>query len=787
MLMHLISWLSGEKIPPGQTTSTLFSQGIGFGWGATLLVAGGALAWWSYRALREAVRPWQRRALWTLRLLSLAVLLVLLVQPAVLLKIEEKVRASLLVLIDDSQSMQIRDQRSNPEDLARAQVLLGNIAEGQPPSRAELVRALFSPGQAELWDAVAEKVDIQVAAFGAGSTALGAIQEGSGAAAPPALAQMAAGLKFDQPLTGLGDAVGEALDQWRGSPVAGIFMVTDGQSTTGSEPRQAAGLARAEKIPLLLYGTGVTSVRDLRIEALDLPKVAFAGEAVQARVQLRSSGLDAGTPAKVVVRLDGQQVQESSILVGGAAEQEITIGFQPGEIGMHDVEIEVAGVEGEQESSNNRAQARLRVSDEKVQLLYIEQKPRWDFRYIVNALKDDRRVNLSVVVLEGEPIEEAEGEQAFLAALPQDEAALLKYQVVLLGDVDPKAMGSGVLQTLRKLVDETGGGLIFLAGPHFNPHAYRGTPLEPLLPVDLAGDAGSSGDVFAEPRTLELTPAGRGSTLLRLDEDAAVSAQQWSEFPGLLWVAQGVRSKPTAESLLVLPPETPVIALQTYGRGQTLYFGTDETYRWRSGVGGKYFNRIWTQIIQDFALERLQGASATTQLRTDRAVYYVGDTVKIHGKIFDRNFQPLDDPRLEGELSREAKEGAPAVQSFALEAVAGNRGLYAGEWTARTPGRYRYAPLRDREAEVVFDVIARNAELLNPELDAATLQGMASESGGHFLRETDLARLPGLIETDRATIPREKVVALYHALPLLVLFIVFLCAEWSLRRLWQLK
>ncbi len=286
---------------------------------------------------------------------------------------------------------------------------------------------------------------------------------------------------------------------------------------------------------------------------------------------------------------------------------------------------------------------------------------------------------------------------------------------------------------------------------------------------------------------LAVTPDGLTSPLLQLADDPKASEAAWADFKGVRWVARNTSAKPTATTLLVLPPSTPVVAQQTFGRGQTLYFGTDETYRWRSGVGGKFFARIWSQIIQNFALERMQGASATTQLRTDRAVYFVGDRVKIFGKVFDQEFRPLEDPRIEGELVRQGAEPGTPPDAFPLQAVAENPGLYQGEWLAGAPGVYQFTPLREREAKVNFEVKERNAELLNPALEAEALEGMAKASGGAFLREKELARLPELIDANASTILRQKTLGLYHVLPLLILFLLLLCTEWALRRLWQLK
>jgi len=311
--------------------------------------------------------------------------------------------------------------------------------------------------------------------------------------------------------------------------------------------------------------------------------------------------------------------------------------------------------------------------------------------------------------------------------------------------------------------------------------------LEPLLPLDLdrVPDSVAYAQRSRELQKLELTPAGQDSPMLKLADSAPENHAIWSGFNGVRWVAQSTRAKPTAETLITTATHTPVVATQSFGRGQTLYFGTDETYRWRSRIGAKYFVRIWTQIIQAFALERLQGASDKIQLRPDKPVIFVGDTVTISGRVFDDNFKPLDLPRLEGEFSREGFDDS--AQAFALDLSPDTPGLFSGKWVPRNPGTYPCIPFRDRKAVTRFEVRSRDAELLNPAMEKETLEALAKETKGRFFTEADLTNLPDLLRTNTATIPRRKTVDLYALWPLLLLAALLLFAEWTIRRLSRLK
>ena len=774
----ILQWLAGEKLPAGDVQASLSLQGLPPGWALLIFLLGAAAIIWSYRAFAPEIVPWKRNLLTVLRVASFALVVLFLLMPVLSLRIEEPVRSALLVLLDNSRSMQIVDKRTSAEEISNARLLAGI----DQPARSALVKSLATNSAIDLFPKLAKVADLKLESFGARRRSL---CEPSGADAGRLAAESVADLTFDENATALGDALAETLTAWRGIPIAGVLLVTDGANNSGSNPSAASNVAAADRVPLFIYGTGVPQTHDLRVVSATAPPIAFLGESTEVRASIRIQGYPPGTPARVSLR-QGDKVLGEQTIKAGLDATDLTFQFVPDALGPKDLTIVADPLEGEVETDNNSAATAVRVVDQKVKVLYIEQHPRWDFRFIANALKDDRRVDLKCHVIEGERGITGDEGKTFLDGLP-GAAELLSYQVVLLGDVSPAALGKDRMASLAKLVGETGGGLLFLAGPEFNPAAYRGTPLEQLLPVDLAAvpDATDYARRSKEPAKFDLTPAGEASPLLKLADSPTENRAIWRGFAGARWVAPFTRQKPTAQTLLTTIAGTPVIATQPFGRGQTLYFGTDETYRWRSRVGAKYFIRIWTQIIQSFALERLQGASDKIQLRPDLPVVFVGDTVVISGQVFDDDFKPLDQPRLEGELSREG--GTEPAQAFALDLSPETPGLYSGRWTARQPGSYLFVPFRDRNAVTRFQVRARDAELLNPVMEKQALESLAAGTSGKFLAEPDLAKLPELLKSKDATIPRRRTIDLYALWPLLLLAAILLFSEWTLRRLSRLK
>src|ERR1700734_2678308 len=103
---------------------------------------------WAYLRTTPRLSLTQKATLAVLRSLLLAMILLMLMRPVLLLTVEGTIRRSLLVLIDSSASMQIKDLRQDPDDLKRAA-----IAKGLLDPQAGLTQAV--PGDTSSFNQLA--------------------------------------------------------------------------------------------------------------------------------------------------------------------------------------------------------------------------------------------------------------------------------------------------------------------------------------------------------------------------------------------------------------------------------------------------------------------------------------------------------------------------------------------------------------------------------------------------------------------------------------------------------
>jgi predicted transcriptional regulator/uncharacterized membrane protein len=747
------------------------------------------LAYWRWA---PGVQVWKKGLLILLRTLACLVMVALLTKPVLVHTLKEEVRQPLAIMIDGSESMRVADRRVSEDDLKRATIASGTGKGEGNPSRTELLQRLAVNQELNLWRSLAEKSDLEFHGFGRSAAALGEPITKVNGTFDQEILQRFKDAQTDDSVTAIGESLRQVLQEPRPQSLGGVLLITDGANNSGSSPLETAMMCREQGVPLFIYGIGMTSPRDVIVKDIRAPKLAFAGERMQVSAHVSAKGMP-GQSIPVILKAGGVEVERRDVVLEDERGQDIALHYVPQAAGEVRLEVSVPPQTGEASTENNLVSTTVRVTDKKFHVLLIEQEPRWDFRYLLDYLQRDRRLEVKCVMIDGEPgLDKIQG-SPFLPALPETRDAFFASQVIIIGDVNPADLGEARMQMIAEWV-EAGGGIIFLAGPHHNPTSYAGTPLESLLPVvpDNLAKNDQEGTSATEPFQLRLSRAGQQSSFLQMDPDSTLNREIWAGFPGVLWTAPILRVRPGAEVLLVDPrPERsgrygqlPVFAMQAYGSGSCVYFGTDETYRWRSRTGEKYYSILWGQIMQSLALQLLEGASSLTQLKSDRKEYAPGDTVTISGNAFTETYEPFIAPSLDGTVTWKSGE---KNGSAPLTLQSTSRNSFRGEFVPTEPGSYSYVTKRDPQGVVKFAVVDLRLEKTRTALDDRLLRGMAEAAGGHFFREEELHKIPELVAARSATVSTFKKVELYQSGWILGTLLGLLFIEWFVRKLVRLK
>ncbi|MBC8039743.1 MAG: VWA domain-containing protein [Opitutaceae bacterium] len=794
-----------SKNPAGDASSALIFEGIRDVWALLLLIVVGVLTWWAHRYYLSHMPAGRRRWVASLRILFFALLIFVLMRPVIVTTLIEDVRQRLIVLVDDSKSMGITDNRTTPEDRQRVEIASGKLAPdfqvnstsaANPVNvpRAELLNQLATNSRLDLWAKLGERADLAFYRFGAD-----AVEAPSVDASPTQAARnFFATTKADQSVSAIGDSLRQVLSANRGQPIAGVLVITDGANNRGMSPAEAVSLARQDNIPVFVYGVGVAEPKDIVVRGIDAPRLGFLNEKINVRVSLKSNGFE-GQPVKVDLHKEGSPVSLASKEVNLPAKgsTEIDLTYTATEAGIIIIEASVPAQPGEVSDKNNAATAKVRIIDQRIKVFMVEQEPRWDYRYLLDFLQDDRRLALKVVLLDGDPSLTSLPGSVFLPGMPDDRDQLYKSDILLLGDADPARLGTERMKLIRDWVDQDGGGLVFLAGQKSNPQAYLGTPLETLLPVIPPRVAPPLRDPKTPAPSIKIMPtaAGRRSPIVTVSENPATNLKEWAEFAPVHWIAEGVRARTGAEVLLETKPDkpgeasTPVLVRQRVGRGQVIYVGFEETYRWRSKTGQKYYAQIWGKLLQALSLDRLEGASKQVQLKPERADYELGERVVISGKLFNANFTALIADQVPAELTGPPSDDGKASKPTAitLVPVAQEPGSYRFEFTPTRAGKYSLVTPLDPTAPVEVEVGDARLEQTETALNLDNLNAMAKAAGGKLYREENLHTLADNLKENAGKVSSIRRLNLYASPVLMGLIFLLLGLEWIIRRLSRLK
>ena len=764
-----------------------------------------------YRRDGRSLGVRQRAVLIGLRCLVLSLVLLLLAQVSV--SVERTGLPLVVVLIDDSASMGLRDAYSGNEDRKFVATLVGsNATTGTADAdRLELARRILSRDDGRWLRQLQRRHRLRVERFSAEAVSIG-----DDLVDDEAVRRLIADLERLLPtgdVTRPAEAVRQVLNQTRGTPPTAIVLLTDGIASSGDADRLSAvvPLARERLVPLFVIGIGSDQpTRDVQLGEVAVDDVAFVNDPLIFSAKVKSFGLS-GQSATVELRERGKErslARRSIKLPADGQTVTVDLLFTPTQPGDHEFELLVSPPPGDVDRDNNRLTRSVRVREGKLKILLADGLPRWEFRELKNLLEREPTIELHTLLQEADLEFALQDETAkpLQGRFPLTREALSVYDVLLLGDLNPGAFSPGVLEHVREFVRE-GGGLLLVAGSQHMPLGFRGTPLETLLPVELdAASLPPSDSDLREPFQPRWTEAGRLSTPLfrhlLLDDLTADSRSVgggsrdvWRSLPSLFWLCAAPRLRAGAIVLLEHPQRRgeksaagglPVIALQRFGAGKVLFHATDELWRWRFRDSERIYSRYWIQALRFLSQTQSLDGARGVEFTADRQTYQRGDAVKLRLQVLDERQLPAS-----GSATVTLERADEPRRSIELARVANSTNVFTGELRGLSVGRY-HAWLSDPSLPgsppaVDFVVEAPQRELLRRQLDRADLEAATRATHGRYFALHEADRVPSEIPAGQPVpLSAATIIPLWTRWELLLLFASLLTAEWLCRRRWRL-
>ena len=727
---------------------------------ALIVAAAGALAWHTYR--RFPGFPARRLALTALRFVILLLLVVILMRPVSHGSAVDARDVVVPILVDTSRSMAIED------------------ADGR--RRIDQAQALLTTG---LLPALEGRFQVELLSFGEGL-------------APVATDALDASARRSD-LTG---ALSAARERYRGRPVAGIIVLTDGGDTGGPGVRDAPA-PDGGGTPVFPLGIGSPDLGGDR-EVLSVT----AAEAVldDSRVELAVSAL-AGRESGEAIELrllengrprDVRHVRPAGD--GGPIREVFQVSPPAGVATVYTVEIPAAA--GERVPENNSRSVLVQAPSRSRRILLVEGAPGFEHSFLKRALAGDRGLEVDSVVRKGKNeqgadtyyIQAGRGRGAGLAGgYPADAGGLFGYDAIALANVTGEQLSSAQFEATRDFVSRRGGGLIVLGAQSFLNRGLGGTAVEDALPVSLTRRADTalrtSGGRGAH--RVSLTDAGLAHPVTRLGLTGDESRRRWEGLPALAAAAALGPARPGASILATTNAagaSRPLLAVQRYGDGRSMVFAGEASWRWRMMMPStdRSYETFWRQAVRWLAL----GANDPVAV-FPAAAAAPGDEVRIQAAVRDSAFMPVRDAEVDVRLS--GPDGRMREARASLEAGEAGAAAFSSTFAPDGPGLYRVSVTARRgqtllgTASSALLVGGADLEMAQPQLNAALLERLAVHTGGHVISVADYGRT---VQALNAAAPAAAMAVrrdLWHGAWSLLLIIGLLAAEWMLRRQWGLR
>ncbi len=760
-----------------------------------LMIAAAVVVIISYR--REGVGRYSRRVLRilaTLRLLVIAAILFILAKPVLHRLVEIREPATVMLLVDASESMATRDVLGDWQRFEKAKALAYDYSK-----------------------ALSKRFRVRPYTF---STSLSPVESDS----IPSQEIHASGA------TNLAGSMDEALIGEAGQTAAGMIVLTDGAHNTGPSIGDVIPHLKDRSIPVYAVGIGEkTGYVDLEVREFSGPPFAYAGETLELKVRVANYGID-NPPGKLNVRIEshspldpgrkpddrvGESLPAENLEIPPpGSERSYRFEFQVRDEGVYRLVAEVPTVPGETMPENNRKELLIETTKRRLRVLYIEGTPRWEYKFLQQALRTDKRFLVSGLIryqagkfwFQGAEIDPAKPWGGRIHKVPLD-PNWDGIDAVIMGDLTVTNFTEDSLARLNKAVEEGKTNLVFIPGPVSSiDGGLSRSPLGKWVPfrgesTRVEGAVTVRPD-YTQPDSRVLDPSGGSLTPPSAPagkESARGPESSLGEWPrtssgyysfGSLAPGAGILAKGASQGR-----EAPVIALQrSPGGGKVLGLAVDDTWRWRSaGSGGDVVTdfplAFWRQVIRWLITGSIDDPDVGIYLTVDKSHYIRGDNVSLGIRGMLPSGTSVGDARIDVEYLEPDGVGRPLE---ILPSSAGGDSDQSFEFqrtlTPRRPGKHTVrAVLSARDevidrAEVSFTVSDTALEKAQAGLNEELLRRLANETGGRYYPATAAENLPKDIP-DKVNIDiRPLDTSLWDNPFLFLVIILLLGAEWALRK-----
>src|SRR2546426_6692751 len=546
-------------------------------------------------------------------------------------------------------------------------------------------------------------------------------------------------LIFDGRASAIGSTLRTLAERYRGRPLAGVLLLTDGNATDLHGAPDLAGLPPI--YPVIIGNDG--PIKDIAVQQARVTQTAFEDAPVSVQADVSATGYSGETLAAQLLDASGKKVAEQTLR---PRKDQDTLAFRfqlrPEKAGVSfyrfrvraSNEIQAADTNDKSEEAtlaNNRHVLVVDRGRGPYRILYVAGRPNWEFKFLNRAVIEDDQLQLVglIRVARREPKfnflgragetsnplyrgfgnqspEEVERyDQPVLVRLntrdelelrggfPATPEALYSYHAVIVDDLEAEFFTPDQAALLQKFVSERGGGFLMLGGMEcFQQGKYQRTPISDMLPVylDRPNERKNPG-----PVRLNLTREGWLETWARLRDNEAAEKTRLQNMVPFLVLNPVHEAKPGASTIATVADDTgkswPALVVQRFGRGRTAALMIGDIWHWglHDAEAHRDMDKAWRQMMRWLVTDVPNRVDLAVQTQTSDA----NGAVELQVRVRDPKFQPLDNAAVTLEIQPVMAEasGNNTTNSIRLQAepAPDEAGLYHLAYVPRSTGGYR--------------------------------------------------------------------------------------------------
>ncbi len=771
---------------------------------ALVAVVGLALIWWGYRG--AILRGWEKLLLGLLKLVGITALAACLIEPLWTGQRAKPGANFFVVLADNSQGMRIKDAEAS---LPRDKIMAG------------LLRSEASGWQ----QALDEFFQVRRYQFDARVQPTKDFAE----------------LHFDGRSSNLRTALRTIADRFKGQPVAGVLLFTDGNATDVAGAVDTAGLPPI--FPVTIGGEG--PAHDIAIGEVAVTQTAFEDAPVTVQAEVASTGFEGELVAQLVEVQSGRAAKPGEEKLAGeqrqriAANQKVTFRFQvrPERSGISFYRLRTfargaaddfvdAKASKEATLANNARMVAVDRSGGPYRILYVSGRPNWEYKFLRRAVEEDKELELVglIRIAKREPKFDFRGrageasnplfrgfdkkneeterydqpvlvrlnardENELRGGFPKVPEELFVYHAVIVDDMEAQFFTADQLALLQRFVSERGGGFLMLGGQEsFQQGKYQRTPVGDMLPVYL--DQVEDGATLDGGLRINFTREGWLQPWARLRNSESEERQRLGDLPEYQVLNRLRGVKPGAIVLATLTEgqtQYPALVVQRYGHGRTAAITIGDL--WRGGLQSEEMARDlgkqWRQTIRWLVSDVPGKVEVQPTLNTEEGA----SSTALQVRARDKQFQPLANASVLVTVQPVGTEGATNTVRLVAEPSSTEPGTYETTYLARESGAFVAEAVVTDEggAEVARGSAAWSSDLAAQEFrslkpNRALLEQLARATGGRLIKPDDLKQFAKNLPHQTVPVMETWTSPMWHRASVFLFALCCFAAEWGLRR-----